>query len=87
MTSHLYRFFPNLENVDIKVASGSIADVLTQLESLAPGISDYVLDERRALRRHVNICIDEALIIDKQHLSDRVEEGSTVFIFQALSGG
>lgn len=87
MTRHLYRFFPVLEHRIIKVPAGSVAEVLRALDEIAPGFSDYVLDERGALRPHVNLSLNDTLVIDRKTLSDRVPEGATLFIFQALSGG
>lgn len=87
MTNHLYRFFPALENLDISVAAGSVAEVLNSVNEIAPGFSDYLLDEQGALRRHVNLCINENFVVDRKTLSDRVQENDTLFIFQALSGG
>jgi molybdopterin synthase sulfur carrier subunit len=87
MTSHLYRFFPQLENRELEAPAGSVAEVLSSINQLAPGFTDYILDEHGALRRHVKLCINNALVIDRKALSDRVKEGDTLFIFQALSGG
>lgn len=87
MTRHLYRFFPVLEHRTIEVPAGSVADVVRAVDELAPGFSDYVLDERGALRQHVNLSLNDTLVIDRKTLSDRVPEGATLFIFQALSGG
>lgn len=87
MTRHLYRFFPALENRTITVPAGSVAEVLRAVDALAPGFSDYIVDEHGALRRHVNLSIDDNIVIDRKNLSDRVPEGATLFIFQALSGG
>lgn len=87
MTPHLYRFFPQLENLIISVPAGSIADVLGAVNKIAPGFTDYVLDERGALRRHVNLSINDNVVLDKKTLSDHVPNDGTVFIFQALSGG
>ncbi|MFA5985642.1 MAG: hypothetical protein WC782_16605 [Methylococcaceae bacterium] len=87
MTPHLYRFFPALENRVITAPAGPIADILRSINQLAPGFTDYILDERGALRRHVNLCINDNIIIDRQTLTEHVPEDSTVFIFQALSGG
>jgi len=86
MTSHLYRFFPTLEGIRISVGAGSVADVLRQVDAIAPGFTDYVLDDRGALRRHVNISINNTLVVDRKTLSDHVPENATVYIFQALSG-
>jgi sulfur-carrier protein len=87
MTSHLYRYFPILENRTIDVPSGSVSDVLKSINNIAPGFTDYILDEHGALRRHVNLSINDTIVIDKKSLSDYVKEDETVYIFQALSGG
>ena len=87
MTSHLFRFFPALENRSIRVPTGSVAEVLRAVDAIAPGFTDYVLDERGALRRHVKLSINDTLVVDRQTLSDRVPEDGTLYIFQALSGG
>lgn len=87
MTSHLYRFFPQLENRTLTAAPGSVAEVLHSINGSAPGFTDYLLDEQGALRRHVNLCINDAMVIDRKNLTDCVGENDTVFIFQALSGG
>ena len=87
MTPHLYRFFPTLADRTIAVPPGSVAEILRAVDGIAPGFTDYVLDERGALRRHVNLCINDTLVIDRKTLSDQVGEDGTVFIFQALTGG
>jgi len=87
MTQHLYRFFPILENRKLQVPAGSVAEIVRAINDLAPGFTDYVLDEQGALRRHVTISINDALLIDRKTLSDRVPENGIVYIFQALSGG
>lgn len=87
MTSHLYRFFPVLENRDIQVRAGSVADVLREVDNIAPGFSDYIVDERGALRKHVKISVNNSIVIDRKALSDFVPDDAEVYIFQALSGG
>lgn len=87
MTSHLYRFFPSLENKTLSVPSGSVAEILRSVNDIAPGFTDYVLDERGALRRHVNLSINDMMVIDRKMLSDHVPDTAVVYIFQALSGG
>ena len=87
MTQHLFRFFPHLAHQAITVPAGSVVEALAAIDVIAPGFTDYVLDERGALRRHVNISINNSIVIDKMKLSDRIPEDGTVYIFQALSGG
>ncbi|MCB1800946.1 MAG: MoaD/ThiS family protein [Gammaproteobacteria bacterium] len=87
MTTHLYRFFPALEEKEITVPAGSVAEVLRAVDALAPGFLGYVLDERGVLRRHVNLCVNDVFVIDRKNLSDQVDDDATLYIFQALTGG
>ena len=87
MTQHLYRFFPQLKNRTITVPTGSVAEVLLAINEIAPGFTDYVLDEHGALRRHVNLSINDSIVVDKITLPDRIPDDGTVYIFQSLSGG
>jgi sulfur carrier protein ThiS len=87
MTQHLYRFFPQLEKRTVAVPAGSVAEVLRAVNEMAPGFTDYVLDEQGALRRHVMLSVNDTVVIDRKTLSDRVPDDGTVYIFQALSGG
>jgi sulfur-carrier protein len=87
MTHHLYQFFPALENRAITVPAGSVAQVLRAINLISPGFTDYVLDDRGALRRHVTVSINNNVVIDRKTLSDHVADDGVLYIFQALSGG
>jgi len=87
LTRHLFAFFPALEGKDLTVEAETVADVVRELERLAPGIAFYLCDERGRLRTHVNVFIGEERIADRGRLTDPVPEGARVFIMQALSGG
>ncbi len=87
MTQHLYRFFPQLSQNPLVVPAGSVIKAIVAINEIAPGFTDYLLDDNGALRRHVNLSIDGRMIIDKATLSDQIPENGTVYIFQALSGG
>jgi hypothetical protein len=87
LTRHLYQFFPALEGREIVVDASTVAEVVREMERLAPGFAFYVCDERGRLRRHVNIFLEQAMIADRGRLSDAVAPGARVFIMQALSGG
>ncbi len=84
-TYALRRFFPQLKETPI--ASTSLPEALTAIDQQYPGIQSYIVDERGALRKHVNIFVDGELIRDRERLSDAVGEESEIFIMQALSGG
>ena len=87
MTSHLFNFFPLLRGTVIELPGGSVAELLEAMDKLAPGFTSYILNDRGALRPHVNICINNELIIDRKNLRDRVPDDATLYIFQALTGG
>lgn len=84
-TKNLERFFPGLS--DLSVEAATVADVVKAVDSRWPGLAAYIVDERGALRKHVNIFIGEDMILDRERLSDSVDPNSRVYIFQALSGG
>ena len=87
LTKHLFAFFPQLEGKVLEVEASTVAEVVREVERLAPGFAFYVCDERGRLRRHVNIFVGEEAVTDRKRLSDRVEESARVWIMQALSGG
>ncbi len=84
-TTALERFFPSLK--ETSVTGSTVREVLKEIESKYPGISDYLLEEDGSLRRHVNIFLDQDMIRDRRSLSDEVSSDQEILIFQALSGG
>lgn len=87
-TRHLIRFFPDLLNQnEIEVEGDSVREVLHNINERFPGLSDYIVDERGRLRKHVNIYVGNALIRDRESLSDPVKPSDKIYFFQALSGG
>ena len=87
LTPHLFAFFPQLKGRQLWVQASCAADVVLELEKLAPGFAFYVCDEHGSLRPHVNFFIGEERVMDRARLSDRVAAGARVCIMQALSGG
>ncbi len=84
-TRHLKRFFPDLEEVEVQATN--VCEVIDALEGRFEGMRGYVLDDAGAVRKHVNIFINNDMIKDRQGLSDAVTSDDEVFIMQALSGG
>ena len=85
-TRHLVRYFPDLED-NTAVSGETVAEIIATLNEKHPGLADYIVDERGALRKHVNIFLEQELIQDRHTLSDPVQPDSKIYIFQALSGG
>ena len=85
-TRHLVRYFPDLGD-NTAVSGQTVAEVVAALDEQYPGLAAYIVNERGALRRHVNIFVGQDLIRDRETLQDAVNENDQVYIFQALSGG
>jgi molybdopterin synthase sulfur carrier subunit len=64
-----------------------VAEVVAELERIAPGFAFYVCDELGRLRQHVNVFVGERRVADRERLSDPIDPAASVFILQALSGG
>lgn len=84
-TYALKRFYPELAPTEL--AADTVQTAVLSLDQIYPGISDYLIDERGQLRKHVNIFVDGELIQDRNTLLDQLQETSEVYIMQALSGG
>ncbi|MGQ0722619.1 MAG: MoaD/ThiS family protein [Candidatus Eiseniibacteriota bacterium] len=84
-TRHLLLHFPDLR--EGRVAGSTLSEVVGELERRHPGLAGYLVDDRGALRKHVNIFVNDELLRDRAGLSDPVGEADQVFIMQALSGG
>ncbi|MGB0748363.1 MAG: hypothetical protein ACPGO3_06425 [Magnetospiraceae bacterium] len=69
------------------VAGATVAEVLANAFTGNARSKDYILDEHGALRKHMVIFVDGALIQDRIRLSDPVSPTSHIHVFQALSGG
>lgn len=70
-----------------EVAGDSVRQVLDNAFASNPQARSYILDDQAALRRHMTIFVDGRAIRDRVRLSDPVTASSTVYVFQALSGG
>lgn len=69
------------------VDGATIREVLDAAFADNPRARSYVLDDQNCLRKHINIFLDGVLITDRVKLSDPVTPQSSIYVFQALSGG
>lgn len=83
-TAHLRR---HLDLEDRDVAGDTVRTALEAAFLGQPKLRGYVLDDTGALRRHMVIFVDGEQIVDRAALSDPVNDRSTVYVLQALSGG
>ena len=73
--------------VDIDFKSGTLAEALTALWALYPGVRDRVLTEQGESRQHINIFIGEENMRYTGGLATPVPDKAEIFIVPAVSGG
>lgn len=69
-----------------ETAGATVREVLDNVFT-NPQARSYVLDDQAGLRKHMSVFVDGQLIRDRATLSDPVGARSSVYVFQALSGG
>jgi sulfur-carrier protein len=72
---------------EVEAEGATVRDVLEKVFADNPRARSYVLDDQSALRKHIAVFVDGAMIRDRTCLSDPVGAASAVYVFQALSGG
>ncbi len=84
-------FTPNIQRhvacPEAEAPGATVREVLDAVFAANPQARSYVLDDQSALRRHMTIFVDGVMVRDRARLGDAVGEGSTIYVFQALSGG
>lgn len=71
----------------VEVSGASAREAVDDLIRLHPKLGQFVLDDARRLRRHVNIFINDEQLSDRDELSDPVSDGDRIHILPAVSGG
>lgn len=69
------------------VAAADLRAALRGALAAAPGLSHYVFDDQGAVRKHVAVFHNQALIRDRARLDVSVASGDRLYVTQALSGG
>lgn len=84
-------FTPNLERhihcPAEEVMGDTLDQVLQNYFSRHPDIKRYVLDDQDRLRKHMQIAINNEIILNRDSLNDTVNEEDEIYVLQALSGG
>jgi molybdopterin synthase sulfur carrier subunit len=84
-------FTPNVQRhvacPEAQAPGCTVREVLDNVFAENVQARSYVLDDQKALRKHMTIFVDGRMIRDRAGLADPVGETSTIYVFQALSGG
>lgn len=68
-------------------AATMLRDVLATYFERHPTVRTYVVDDVGALRRHVTVFVGNDQVPHRDAMDAPVADGTTVHLFQALSGG
>ena len=80
------RKLTNNEEV-VEVQAGTVGAIINELQSRFPGIQERLLDENGAVRRFVNVYVNEEDIRFLQNRETPVNPGDEVSIIPAIAGG
>jgi molybdopterin converting factor small subunit len=65
------------------VAGGTVGDVLRELERMQPALAGWILDERGAIRQHINVFVNG----EPGGAGTAVGSDDRVDVLPAISGG
>jgi molybdopterin synthase sulfur carrier subunit len=71
----------------VEVSPGTIGGAIQELQSRYPGIQDRLVDESGAVRRFVNVYVNEEDIRFLENLQTPLKDGDEVSIIPAIAGG
>ncbi|MDB6038508.1 MAG: hypothetical protein JWM99_2349 [Verrucomicrobiales bacterium] len=71
----------------IEVNAATVGDAITELQTRFPGIKERLLDETGAVRRFVNVYVNEEDIRFLQNQQTPIKAGDEVSIIPAIAGG
>lgn len=83
----LREFTAGHSQVTIEQSPTTLAEALTVLWTLYPGVRDRVVTEQGHVREHINIFIGDENVRYTGGLASRVSSGSEISIVPAVSGG
>jgi len=70
-----------------EVDAATLRQALAKAFEAAPAMRNYVLDEQGAVRKHVAVFVNAAMVTDRVNLDVPLSAGDKVMVIQALTGG
>ena len=83
----LREFTAGRSAVTIEQSPATLAEALSALWKLYPGLRDRIVTEQGQMREHVNIFIGDEDVRYTGGLASRISAGSDISIVPAISGG
>ena len=74
-------------NRELELEGATVGEVLQALERAHPDVRGWILDERGAIREHINVFVNTLHMRDCNGLDTPLRPGDEVTIMTAVSGG
>jgi molybdopterin synthase sulfur carrier subunit len=71
----------------VEVNAATIGDAINELQTRYPGIKERLLDDSGAVRRFVNVYVNEEDIRFLQNQQTQLKDGDEISIIPAIAGG
>lgn len=71
----------------VEVNASTVAEAIAELQSRFPGIKERLLDDSGAVRRFVNVYVNEEDIRFLQNQQTPIKSGDEISIVPAIAGG
>ena len=71
----------------VEVIAKTVGNAITELQSRYPGIKERLVDENGAVRRFVNVYVNEEDIRFLENQQTPLKDGDEVSIIPAIAGG
>ena len=71
----------------VECQGATVREILDEVFKVNTRLETYVLDDQRAVRKHMRILVDGVAVKDLAGLTEAVGANSEVWVMQALSGG
>lgn len=71
----------------VEISAGTVGGAIAELQQRYPGIKERLVDESGAVRRFVNVYVNEEDIRFLQNQQTPLKDGDEVSIIPAIAGG
>jgi molybdopterin synthase sulfur carrier subunit len=73
---------------EVKIEGATVGEVLRKMDAQFQGFGERVLeDDRKNVKRFINVFVNEDSIRDKKDLDTEVKPGDTISILPSIAGG
>lgn len=83
----LRQFTDGRSKVELEISAATVADALSALYAVHPGVRDRVLTEQSQVREHINLFVGDENIRYTGGLATPLPPNSEISIVPAVSGG